>query len=990
MSAKRKNERSDAVMRIMPLGAGQEVGRSCVVLSYRGMSVMMDCGVHPAYQGSDALPFFDESPVDLEKIDILLITHFHLDHCGSLPYLTERTGFKGKVYMTHPTKAVVLMLLKDYLRVSNIAEDERLYNEAQLNSCFEKIVGINFHQEIEHNGIKFKSYMAGHVLGAAMFMIEMAGTRVLYTGDYSLEEDRHLAAAEVPKLSPDVLIVESTYGVQVHEPRLSREKRFVEEVRKIVMRGGNCLIPVFALGRAQELLLILDEYWIENEDLHDIPVYYASKLASKALKVHKNYIDMQNDKIRQRHRDEGNPWDLHHINNLQVEDLAPDVGPSVVIAVPGFLQSGASRTLFDRWCGDEKNGVIIAGYAVEGTLARKILKDSTKDVTAQDGRIQQLNCSVEYISFSAHADGTQTCQFVKETDPPNIVLVHGDRSEMERLAIELRKQQGIEQAWGHIGEGGEKRLKPPEEQAKVFTPPNGGQGMMQLEFKGDRVIKAVGQLGRTLKTKTLEAAAALERANAGGAAGGGGAAAGAAAEAGGEGGAEAEAAAEGAAFEAAHLASLGLVLDVPVDGVMVSEGLESRLMSAADVPSYTQLCTASVVQQQHISFYQVRDETARRPAARTPESPPHRRVPHAHAARTRALTSRAHLHISHTYTLTDTHPLNSPAPPSIAMCCQQDFGLLEHTLVQMYEHVRCEEDGALVVFDSDPEAAAARAKRAAADAGADVGQAAEQAEACVQLLRRVRLRYGGKGNSECEDGGAIDAGSKNSLSIEWVASAVNDMVADSVVALIMQVESSPASVKLGYGLHSNAGSAVATAVLKAPTRRRHRGTTRPPVVGGDPELGKKSVGRAAGGGGGGAAAAEPAGGGLFMDGCAVGVKAEGDAEMKAGGDAGMKAEAGGAAGAGAAAGAGVGGAVPADVDIDGDVLVVFRLLREQFGGSVSVVHEEGKGYSFALTMGAASAAIDYKTMAVQCDEPALRQRLVSMLTRVQAALRPVC
>ena len=136
--------------------------------------------------------------------------------------------------------------------------------------------------------------------------------------------------------------------MQTHEPRESREKRFVEEVTQIVQRGGNCLIPVFALGRAQELLLILDEYWMEHEELQDIPVYYASKLASKALKVHKNFIHMQNDKIRQRFRDEGNPWDLNHVHNLQVDDLAHDVGPSVVIAVPGFLQSGASRTLFEN------------------------------------------------------------------------------------------------------------------------------------------------------------------------------------------------------------------------------------------------------------------------------------------------------------------------------------------------------------------------------------------------------------------------------------------------------------------------------------------------------------------------------------------------------------------------------------------------------------------------------------------------------------------
>jgi cleavage and polyadenylation specificity factor subunit 3 len=245
---------------------------------------MLDCGIHPGYEGINGLPFFDR--VEPEDIDILLITHFHLDHAASLPYFTERTGFKGRIFMTHPTKAVIKLLLGDYIRLISIKnaaapDEDVLYTEAELQSCIDKIELVDYHQVSSVGSVKFWAYNAGHVLGAAMFMIEIGGRHVLYTGDYSMEDDRHLMAAEIPAIQPDVLIVEATYGVQVHASRQEREARFTSTIERIVMRGGRCLIPVFALGRAQELLLILDEYWQANPNLQNIPIWYASKMASK-------------------------------------------------------------------------------------------------------------------------------------------------------------------------------------------------------------------------------------------------------------------------------------------------------------------------------------------------------------------------------------------------------------------------------------------------------------------------------------------------------------------------------------------------------------------------------------------------------------------------------------------------------------------------------------------------------------------------------------
>ncbi|CAK4073151.1 unnamed protein product [Aphanomyces euteiches] len=480
MATKRKGEDEATderhVMRIMPLGAGNEVGRSCIILKFQGKTIMLDCGVHPGYSGHGSLPYFDS--VEAEEIDLLLITHFHIDHVAGLPHFTEKTGFKGRIFMTHPTKAVMQMMLRDFLRVSNISVDDQIYDDKDLEKCVSKVEIIDFHQEKMINGIKFTPYNAGHVLGACMFLIEIGGVKVLYTGDYSLENDRHLMAAEIPGVSPDVLIVESTYGVQVHQSVTEREGRFTGLVESVVRRGGRCLIPVFALGRTQELLLILDEHWQAHPDLQHVPIYFASKLAAKALRVYQTYINMMNERIRKQITI-SNPFQFEHISNLKSLDDFDDSGPSVVMASPGMLQSGVSRQLFERWCSDKKNACVIPGYVVEGTLAKKILSEPT-EITAMDGRILPMTCSVEYISFSAHADFVGTSGFIEKVAPPHIVLVHGEKNEMMRLKAALHK----------------KFHNPKVYQPQIHTPANTVD--VVLEFRGEKVAKAIGRMATDL------------------------------------------------------------------------------------------------------------------------------------------------------------------------------------------------------------------------------------------------------------------------------------------------------------------------------------------------------------------------------------------------------------------------------------------------------------------------------------------------------------
>jgi cleavage and polyadenylation specificity factor subunit 3 len=165
---------------------------------------MLDCGIHPGHSGLASLPFLDE--VDLDTVDAALITHFHLDHCAAVPYLIGRTNFKGRLLMTHATKAIFHTLLADFVRVSaGAAGGEGLYGEEDLEAAMARAEVIDFDETRDvGNGIRVTAHRAGHVLGAAMFTVDIEGARVLYTGDYSRVADRHLPAADTPAPRPDI------------------------------------------------------------------------------------------------------------------------------------------------------------------------------------------------------------------------------------------------------------------------------------------------------------------------------------------------------------------------------------------------------------------------------------------------------------------------------------------------------------------------------------------------------------------------------------------------------------------------------------------------------------------------------------------------------------------------------------------------------------------------------------------------------------------
>jgi cleavage and polyadenylation specificity factor subunit 3 len=355
--------------------------------------------------------------------------------------------------MTHPTKAIYKWLLQDMVRVqsthSSSEQNIHLYTEADHLETFHRIEAIDFHTRQTVNSINITPYPAGHVLGAAMFLVNIADINIFFTGDYSREVDRHLIPAEVPRgIKIDVLITESTYGISTSVPLQEREAGFTKMVSKVVRQGGRALLPVFALGRAQELLLILEEHWERNPDLQRIPIYYASNLARKCMVVYNTYINSMNDNIKRIWRERmaeaeargesskaAQPWDFKYIRALKGLDRFQDNGPCVMLASPGMMQSGVSRELLEKWAPDEKNAVIITGYSVEGTMA-KLIAHEPPEITATMTAKREASmpgkkevaavtvprrCAVKEFQFAAHVNGIENINFINEVDPSFIV-----------------------------------------------------------------------------------------------------------------------------------------------------------------------------------------------------------------------------------------------------------------------------------------------------------------------------------------------------------------------------------------------------------------------------------------------------------------------------------------------------------------------------------------------------------------------------------------
>ncbi|RGB32767.1 beta-lactamase-like protein [Rhizophagus diaphanus] len=435
------------MIKIIPLGAGQDVGRSCILISIGDDStgiknLMFDCGMHMGYNDERRFPDFSyisRTNRFTEQLDCIIVSHFHLDHCGALPYFTEMCGYEGPIFMTHPTKAICPILLEDYRKITVERKGEtNFFTSQMIKDCMKKVTAVNLHQTIKVNGdddLEIKAFYAGHVLGAAMFYVRVGTQSVVYTGDYNMTPDRHLGAAWIDKVRPDLLITESTYATTIRDSKRTRERDFLKKVHDCVSQGGKVLIPVFALGRAQELCILIETYWERNN--LNVPVYFSAGMTEKANDYYKLFINWTNEKIKNTFV-QRNMFDFKHIKpwDRQYLDLP---GPAVLFATPGMLHIGTSLEVFKKWAPYPENMVIMPGYCVAGTVGAKVL-NGDKEIYIDAYNKINVKLQVKNLSFSAHADAKGILQLIKQCDPKNVMLVHGEKAKMEFLQEKIKRE----------------------------------------------------------------------------------------------------------------------------------------------------------------------------------------------------------------------------------------------------------------------------------------------------------------------------------------------------------------------------------------------------------------------------------------------------------------------------------------------------------------------------------------------------------------------
>lgn len=271
-----------------------------------------------------------------------------------------------------------------------------------------------------------------------MFYAKVGDSAMVYTGDYNMTPDRHLGAAQIDRLELDLLITESTYATTIRDSKYAREREFLKAVHECVAGGGKVLIPTFALGRAQELCILLDDYW-ERMNLK-VPIYFSAGLTIQANLYYKILISWTSQKVKETYATR-NAFDFKHVHNFD-RSLINAPGPCVLFATPGMISGGFSLEVFKQWAPCEMNLITLPGYCVAGTVGHKLMSGKPTKINLDKDTQIDVRCQIHQLSFSPHTDSKGIMDLTKFLSPRNVILVHGEKPKMvslkERIQTELR------------------------------------------------------------------------------------------------------------------------------------------------------------------------------------------------------------------------------------------------------------------------------------------------------------------------------------------------------------------------------------------------------------------------------------------------------------------------------------------------------------------------------------------------------------------------
>ncbi|MEA4956363.1 Ribonuclease J [bioreactor metagenome] len=441
--------------RLTSMGGFREVGRSCMLLQTPNSRVLLDCGVNVAGDEKNAYPFLNVPEFSLSDLDAVIISHAHLDHTGFLPYLYHY-GYEGPIYCTAPTRDLMTLLQLDHIDIAHREDDPLPFNIKHVQKSIKHTITLDYGEVTDISpDIRLTLHNAGHILGSAMAHMHIGDGQhnMVYTGDFKYERSRLLepATSRFPRV--ETVVMESTYGghEDVQPSRNNAEKQMMKTIYKTLKRGGKVLLPVFAVGRAQELMIVLEEY-MRHGMIDEVPIYIDGMIW-EATAIHTARPEYLSKDLRDQIFHMGrNPFiseAFHKVQNVNERKDIVEGEPCIILSTSGMLTGGNSVEYFKWLSEDEKSTLIFVGYQSEGSLGRRIQKGWKEIPLKEEGKTKVYNVKMEIKTiegFSGHSNRRQLMEYVKKLSPrpEKVIMCHGDAYKTLDLASSVHRSYKIE------------------------------------------------------------------------------------------------------------------------------------------------------------------------------------------------------------------------------------------------------------------------------------------------------------------------------------------------------------------------------------------------------------------------------------------------------------------------------------------------------------------------------------------------------------------
>src|SRR5918996_752198 len=430
------------------LGGVKQVGRSCFIVVTPETKVMLDCGINPGeMSGLDAYPRLDWFNFDLDDLDAVVISHAHIDHQGFLPTLFKY-GYRGPVYCTEPTLPLMTLLQMDSVKIANSNGTYLPYSSRDVNEVIKHCITLPYGKPTDISpDVTITLNNAGHIMGSATVHLNISGAHnILYSGDYKYAKTQLLDSAVSIYPRVETLITESTYGntSDVMPDQQSVYRSFTESINKTLTDGGKVLVPVPAVGRAQEIMLVMAKEMKEGR-LIESPIYIEGMI-SEASAIHMSYAHYLGSDVRKSVSHGINPFQSEYFTIIsgygKRDDILNDENPAIVMATSGMLEGGPSVEYFKEIAPSPINKILFVSYQINGTLGRRVLDGTMNEVSMLDKngklKVVPVRCHTQKMDgFSGHSDFNQIMSFVAKIRPKRVLVNHGERSKSENVATAI-------------------------------------------------------------------------------------------------------------------------------------------------------------------------------------------------------------------------------------------------------------------------------------------------------------------------------------------------------------------------------------------------------------------------------------------------------------------------------------------------------------------------------------------------------------------------